>query len=484
MIIIRWICEKCNKKWLYPIEKCIYCKGNTKKQKGTKIKVIGFTKVLIPSPMHPIIPYNVLLLQDEYGNRIPKKTMKDYTIGDYYVEEKAKTESAVAIVKVKYDVYEAIKEAIELINIIDFDKDDKILIKPSSVMASYQYQAVTTNPDVISAILRILFEIGIKKENIIIAEQALIGNDVIDAASKSGILEVCKKNGIDFVDISKGVFEQIEINGFKFNIFKEALDRRLINVPVMKTNSQIVLSGAVENLLRLVDEQTQKEMFWNDIEKTLPKLAKKFTNVLNIADATAGMQGQGPLTLGEPAFLNLILASRSAANLDAVFCEDTMMEIPPYISFETGFDAKKIEVVGNQLEAVKYQIKTPSPDETPHQDIKVIDGKACPSCFNKMFKITSRLVGLRGEQINLAIGPLLSKSMLAGKDRIVLFGDCAIKRNEELGIKPMATISENVDEVEQLVLFKKLLISKGETPITPVDKVKSKMKKLLYKIVR
>ena len=103
-MIIRWVCEKCSKKWIYPLEKCVYCKSSTTKQKGTKIKVIGMTKVTIPSPMHPIVPYNVLLLEDEHGNRIPRKTMKEFKIGDVYVGQKAKSENAVAIVKVKYDI--------------------------------------------------------------------------------------------------------------------------------------------------------------------------------------------------------------------------------------------------------------------------------------------------------------------------------------------------------------------------------------------
>ena len=256
----------------------------------------------------------------------------------------------------------------------------------------------------------------------------------------------------------------------------------------MKTNSQLVISGAAENLIRLVDEQTQREMFLNDIDITLPKLIKAFPNTFTIGDAAIGMQGQGPLTLGEPAFLNLIFASRDIKNIDAVFCRSTMLGMPPYISNSAeNFDTKNIEVVGNDLDALRYPIKRSAPDETPHPDIKLIEGKACPACFSAMFKLTSRLIGLRGEQINLVIGPVLAEEMLKGKERIVVFGDCAInkiKEGREYDIKPMAQISENVDEIEQLVLFKKLLTTKGETTVTPIDKVKSKMKKLLSKIVK
>src|SRR3989338_5741726 len=183
-MIIRWVCEKCDKKWIYPVEKCIFCKGNITKQKGTKIKVVGMTKD------------NILLLQDEFGNRIPKKTMKEYKIEDIYVEERAKTKNAVAVIKIKYDIYEAIKYSLELIGGMNFDKKDRILIKPSAVAAAYPYQAVNTNPKFIDALLDILEEKGVKKENILVAEQALIGSDASDAASKAGILEICKKHGV------------------------------------------------------------------------------------------------------------------------------------------------------------------------------------------------------------------------------------------------------------------------------------------------
>ena len=116
------------------------------------MKVIGVTKVSIPSPMHPIVPYNVLLLEDEHGNRMPRKTIKDYSIGDKFIEEKAKTENAVSIVRVKYDVYDAIENALELIN-FNVEKNSKVLVKPSIVFPAYPYQGINTNPKTVDAII-------------------------------------------------------------------------------------------------------------------------------------------------------------------------------------------------------------------------------------------------------------------------------------------------------------------------------------------
>ena len=340
-MILRWVCRKCSKKWIYPIDRCVCCKNPVEKQKGTRLKVIGITKVNIPSVSHPIVPYNVLLLEDEFENKMPKKTMNEFKIGDGYFEEKAKTNDAVAIVKVKYDVYESVKHAIELLDNAEFGSSDKILIKPSIIAPAYPYQAVNTNPGILDALLKILFEFGAKKENIIVAEQSL--GDVFESASKSGIIDVCRKNEIKFVDISNGPFE--EIDGHEFKIFKEALHRKIINVPIMKTNSELGISGAVENLSRLLEENE------NDVFGSLAKALDVFT----IADATNGMQGQGPLN-GEPAFLNIVFAGRNPAFIDAVFCEAFML--PKHAALPKNIE--EIEIVGDELNTLKRRIKSPA----------------------------------------------------------------------------------------------------------------------------
>jgi len=115
-MIIRWVCNKCNRKWIYPIEKCIYCKLDVEEKVSKKLKVVGFTKVNVPSVLHPIIPYNILILEDEQGNKIPKKTIKDYKLGEFYEELPASKDPAVSIVKIKYDLDLAVEEAFYLIH--------------------------------------------------------------------------------------------------------------------------------------------------------------------------------------------------------------------------------------------------------------------------------------------------------------------------------------------------------------------------------
>ncbi len=477
-MIIRWVSEDGKRKWIYPIKKDIYTKGSIIKQVSKKAKVIGITKVNIPSPMHPIIPYHIILLEDEHGNRMPKKTMKNYKIGDVYEINPAATNDAVIITKIKYDIYEYLKESIELLYDYNISAADKILIKPSIIEPAYSYQAVTTNSELLNALVAYLKEKGAK--DIVVAEQAMLGNDTMASAKKAGILDVCKKQEIPFIDLRNSECMEKTSDGFTFRIAKEILERKVINVPVMKTNSQIIISGAMENMLRVVDGDTQKKMFKEDINKTLPKLIKILPKFLTIGDAIIGLQGNGPTLLGEPAFLNMLFLSKDPVALDAVFSEAGILTTPRYVKIAPLLDAgnsdtKKIEIIGDELEASKCPLKAAEKNATAHTKIKLIDGNADPYTYNTALKIAAKLVGLLGEDINLVIGSLITKDMLKGKTRLVVYGKDAIKQMNVLGIKAIAEIPEDIDDTEKVMLLKSVLQNPDKENITPIDKLKSKI---------
>ena len=479
-MIIRWVSEDGKRKWMYPINEDIYTKGRIIKQISKKAKVIGVTKVSIQSPLHPIIPYYVILLEDEYGNRMPKKTMSEYNIGDTYELKPAKTEGAVIITKIKYDIGEYLKESLNLLRNYEINHEDKILIKPSIIEPAYAYQAVNTNPKIIEALINILKEKG--ASDIIVAEQSMIGNDTAESANKSGILEVCKKHSIDFIDLRKSEYVEKEVDGFGFKIAKEIFERKVINIPVMKTNSQIGISGAVENMIRAVDEDTQKKMFAENIEVTLPKLLKALPAFLSIGDATIGLHGQGPTTLGEPAFLNMVFVSKDTVALDAVFAEMGLLGIPSYIKEASSLgignaNTKNLEIVGDELEAIKLQLKPADRNASAHPKIKLIDGKANPCVFNSTLEITKKLIGILGEELSIAIGSQITESMVSGSQRVVAYGNEAISKLREIGISPIAEITEDMDNLEKVMLLKSILENPEKKSINVADKLKSKMAK-------
>ena len=363
---IRWICEKCDKKWIHPIEKCLYCNGEIKKQIGTKLKVIGLTKVHISCPPHPIVPYNVLMLEDEHGNRMPKKTIKDYEIGDDYIDEADSSENAVSIVKIKYDFYEAVKEALELIGGVKVDKKTKVLIKPNLSIPGYAYIGICTNPKVIGALVQYLLDKGVLKENITIAEQSFFV-PLEKAAEKSGVYEIIKQFGINYIDISKTEFEVMKEREFTFEVSKIVRDFDLIfNVPVIKTDMLLGIDGAFENLTRFLSKKTFDSLA-RDPQKAVNALAllpKMFPKFITLGDASIGMQGNGPTEHGEPGFFNLIFAARNPVVHDKIVQEVFCLRKLPYVELAGklgmgAYEVSKIKLIGNELDALRRDIKQP-----------------------------------------------------------------------------------------------------------------------------
>lgn len=363
---IRWICEKCDKKWIHPVDKCLYCNGDIKKQIGTKLRVEGITKVNVPCPPHPVVPYHVLILTDEHGNRMPKKTIKEYKIGDVYEDKADASENAVSTVKIKYDFYEAVKDAIELIGDIEVDENKKILIKPNLGIPGYSYIGICTNPKVLEALIQYLLEKGAKKENITIAEQSFFV-PLEKVGKKSGIDAIIKKFGVNYVDISKTEFEEKKEREFTFEVSKIVNDFDLIfNVPVIKTDMALGMDGAFENLIRFLSKKTFDELA-KDPKKAVMALAvlpNMFPKFITIGDASIGMQGNGPAMNGVPGFFNLIFAARNPVSHDKVVQEVFCLRKLPYVELagQLGLgegDISKIKVIGNELDALRKDIKQP-----------------------------------------------------------------------------------------------------------------------------
>ncbi|MBW2975839.1 DUF362 domain-containing protein [Candidatus Woesearchaeota archaeon] len=367
-MIIRWVCKQCGRKWIYPIEKCIYCKKDVEERVSKKLKVVGFTKVTVPSLLHPVTPYNILLLEDEEGNRIPKKTVKDYNIGDYYEEKRATKEPAVSIVKIKYDLDKAVEDAFYLINDIEVTSSSRILIKPNMMAATYPYLGVTTNPRVVAAIIKYLLKKGAKKENIVLAEQSLHA-PFESAMKKSGFEFLSKVSKISFIDLAKSEFVEKEADGIKFKVAKEIFDRDvIINVPVLKTHLLFGISGAFENMSRLISpddllnmEHLAKERKI-DLNEAIAKLHTLLPKYVTLSDGLIGQEGNGPMN-GTPAFLNYILASKNPVSHDAVFNElGLFVRKAKYLEIANKLglgesNIEKIQIVGNELMATARELR-------------------------------------------------------------------------------------------------------------------------------
>ncbi|PIW91327.1 MAG: hypothetical protein COZ90_01130 [Candidatus Nealsonbacteria bacterium CG_4_8_14_3_um_filter_37_36] len=347
-------CSKCKKIWQYPIERCPDCFSDLERIKSEKIKVIGISKVTIPTIFHQKIPYFVLVLEDENGNKWTQKSIKEYKIGDLFKVEPCTDKNAVAIWRIKYDILEAIEKVIELLGgpPPNLGWGTKILILPTLVSPKHPYLAINTNPKFLESLIKYLIEIGGDVKNIKVAAQSFDETPIEASAQKSQLLNVCLQNQITPLDLAKTNFVKKTQDGLTFEISEEVLNSDLIiNLPILKLDSKLGVRGATENILKFLKKESYLSLqYLHSQEEIMTNMPGVLPNFLTIADGQTIQK-----TTGFTAFLGVILASFNPFNLDRTFAEITMVSnLPGYLK---KIKIEDIPIVGRKVEEVQYSIE-------------------------------------------------------------------------------------------------------------------------------
>lgn len=344
-------CPKCKRVWQYLIEKCPECFLNLEKIESKNLKVIGISRVTIPSPLHPKVPYFVLLLEDENKNKFVLKSMEEYKIGEKFEIKGKKSKNGVAIWRVKYDLAEAIEKAISLIGGLEINSSKKILILPTLISVCHPHLRENTHPEILDELIKFLIKEGAKRENIKVVGQSFSETPIEAMAKKSQIFSIGEKNKVEFLNLEKANFKRIEKGDLVFEISEEVFKNDLIiNLPILKLDQKLGVKGAMENLTRFWKRESflgQKYLYGE--EDLILKLKDVLPETLNVADGTIIQKSNQ-----ESVILDLILASFNPLNLDRVFAEISAIDLPDYLK---PFEIKGIEIFGRQIEEVKCDLE-------------------------------------------------------------------------------------------------------------------------------
>lgn len=273
----------------------------------------------------------------------------------------------VSIVKAPgYDcqcIHEALKESIELIGGLPdcIRAGAKVFIKMNHLPpASPPEKGVVTHPVFTEAVLRLIKATG---------AHVILGDDIESSEGYhvSGYHEICKRLGVDLVNLKEIGFRQIECKGRflkKVYFSKAILDADVvINLPKLKTHSLTVITGGVKNMYGTIPSgfRTKLHGEYPDSEDFAHVLADVFSvriPELTIMDGIVAMEGEGPAS-GRLKKLGLILASRYTVALDSVVAKIIglkPMEVPTTRccherSLGIG-TLERIEVVGQRIDDV------------------------------------------------------------------------------------------------------------------------------------
>ena len=200
---------------------------------------------------------------------------------------------------------------------------ERVLIKPNLLSANPPEAAVTTHPELLRGVIKLVQEAG---------GIALVGDSpgfgsARRVAERSGMLQVIEQTGATFLPFTEAVPVAGSGTFRQFELARPYLEAdRLINLPKLKTHEMMTLTCCVKNLFGAV-VGTQKAAWHLKAGADKELFANMLLEVyllrepdLNIVDAIVAMEGNGPGS-GDPCQLGLLLAGDNAVAVDLIAAE-------------------------------------------------------------------------------------------------------------------------------------------------------------------
>jgi uncharacterized protein (DUF362 family)/Pyruvate/2-oxoacid:ferredoxin oxidoreductase delta subunit len=237
-----------------------------------------------------------------------------------------KPSSAVSIVTcADYDrdrTFDAVQRAVELLGGMQafIKPGERALIKPNLLKASLPEAAVTTHPEVVRAVIRLVREAG---------GEAMVGDspgmgDFRKVCEKAGILNVVNEEGAVLTEFDETIEVRNHGRFHRFEVSRAAYEAdAIINLPKLKTHGMTVLTGAVKNLFGCIPGKRKVQWHFNTgvnhelFMTMLVELCALLKPRLTIMDAIIGMEGNGPGS-GDPRSIGVVIAGDDPMAVDVV----------------------------------------------------------------------------------------------------------------------------------------------------------------------
>ena len=339
----------------------------------------------------------------------------------------------VSIAKVRSDLEDTVKRIMELAggdNIVS--PGDIVLLKPNLHAIQSYSTGGTTNPLVVSAVVKWCYELGAKE--VIVGDSPYYGCQEPERCfTDTGMAEAVEKAGAKWVSFGKHGFkifrnvsrrlpDEIGISEFVFNCDK------MINISGMKTHFNCLVTLGMKNLKGCLRPEDKAAFHKINLDRAIVALNQLIRPQLTIVDGTVGMEGMGPAA-GSPVNSNILVAGKDIVAVDSV--ASFLMGINPdeVLTIKLGnraklgeMDLSKIKVVGEEILELKMNWKRPDSiitEKFPELEIK--NKGACSGCNMNLLVAINEIS--RNKQ------KLRCKAIIMGQDKPVideslLIGNC------------------------------------------------------------
>lgn len=236
--------------------------------------------------------------------------------------------------------YESLKEAVDLCGGMGgVTPGSKVFIKPNLVSwyegVNFPKYGVLTTSRLIEDMVRLLREHGVT--DITIAEgmvwsQQNLKPSILEMASRGLGLDLLRdRYGVKILDVMRGPFTRIPVADKEVSVCSAILEAdHVINMPVLKTHTQAVVSLGMKNLKGLLNITSRKLFHTPDpsanLHHYLSKLPELIPTSLTVIDGIYSLE-LGPMITGKAHRANVIIVSKDLISADKVGA--TMLGIEP-----------------------------------------------------------------------------------------------------------------------------------------------------------
>ena len=223
----------------------------------------------------------------------------------------------------------SLEEAISLCNGLEgLKRDDHIFIKPNLVGWDNRYPmplyGVFTTTRLVEDMVIILKDYGVKR--ITIAEGSVYIKGKDQPLNTKKILQMlgypllAQRYGVELMDIHEEPFNDVNFDADSIQISRPAMEADFfINMPVLKTHNQSILSLGLKNLKGCISTKSRK--FCHSPDKQLDHYLSLFVEVikpsLTVLDGIYGLE-RGPYHGSIAVRMNVIVTSRDSLAVDIV----------------------------------------------------------------------------------------------------------------------------------------------------------------------
>jgi uncharacterized protein (DUF362 family)/NAD-dependent dihydropyrimidine dehydrogenase PreA subunit len=249
-------------------------------------------------------------------------------------------------------VYSSVKRAVWFLGGIEkFVKpESKVLLKPNLLQPAYPQQAITTHPQLVKAVIRIIKEIGCK---VYLGDSPSAWfkiEDIQQVYTRCEMKRLAEEEDIELIDFNHPVWKK----GFPLTKWLDFCDY-LISLPKFKTHNLTVLTGAVKNLFGLVSGVYKLELHkrypqQEDFCKILVDIYEVAKPDLTIVDGIVSLEGDGPATEGIPKNTGFILAGSDCVAIDSILA--LIMGLRP-LDILTNQEAKRRNLGATELKDIE-----------------------------------------------------------------------------------------------------------------------------------